>query len=157
MMVTQSDCNSYKSILNYDSHILNDKEVRNFPYYDSLIDIRQELEHLVEGFPTNRCGHASYVVRRVLQLKIVEVDYTPPTSFKGHFSRKHFVNVDVKSQVYIDLTQDQFVPRLPGLVIMPSSTGIMANPKEIDLSYLLSDFSEQEINLLNSIASGFKF
>ncbi len=146
---------TYRDILDYDLEILDDVQAHKIPYYQNLVAIRQELDRSLEDFPHFKCKISSCLVESLLSITMVQAFYRPHHSkepvryYKGEyfgFQRMHYCNFDIERSLYVDLSQDQYKTRLPGIVIMPSTTEILVMDRFIDTQNILSKDEERIID-----------
>lgn len=94
------------------------------PYLRELTMIRYTFKKHYPSFPHLCCMDASKVVAETLGLEEIAGTYYGKVELEiGSWQKReesyHAWNYDPLLGIYIDLTQDQFEPRLPGLVILP--------------------------------------
>ncbi len=97
--------------------------------YKMLLRVREALELELPGFPTNACWYASTVVARATNLHIVAGEYVFPDGRRN----SHFWNSTRDHQFFVDLTQDQFHPGAPRVVILDAqSSALQETPSTQD-------------------------
>ncbi len=121
-------------IIPYDEEILSIQKARQLPYYQKLIQIRRALELYSSPFPyrfpNEHCTSAARVVSLITGLEEIAGNYTARLFMGERLHSPHSWNLDKKSDLYVDLTQDQFLLTLPGIVILPRATGILEQTEE---------------------------
>jgi len=82
-------------------NVLSQQELRELPYYNDALIIRQILSALNHQFPKWACQDISYCNQRLLNLQTIAGAFCPTDEW-------HAWNYDPERKLYFDSTFDQF-------------------------------------------------